>query len=114
MREVAHIPYTPRRGYSYKQARRIHACNRARERYGLSPQQVKLIERQIKKAIRHLDQIKAGKEPTGGFPLAWRIAVVGSRRTSWRVRIEGEPDILVIFDEALERVITFLFWGETA
>jgi hypothetical protein len=101
---------------SCKRARRIHACKRARERFGLSPEEVKHCERQIKKAMRRMAQIRAGKEPTGEFPFAWRIeGWPGFSRARWRVRLEGRTDdIQALFDEALERVITFLPWEPKA
>jgi hypothetical protein len=90
-----------------------HAIKRANQRYGVDPSVVKDCERLIKKERKFLDRWRADKFHSNEIDLRPVKAIRilhwhDSAREQWRVDVEGHGRYRVVFDTAIERVVTFL------
>jgi hypothetical protein len=99
--------------YSRTKAIVRHAEKRAAQRYGVDPSVVKDCERLIKKERKFLARWKADKFHSNEIDTRKIQAVRiihwhASSREQWRVETENKVRYRVVFDTAIERVVTFL------
>ncbi len=92
---------------SHRRAMRLHAERRAEERHGLTPDDVRAVQKMIRRANKRVTRFLASGPSACGAPVdAWCTQTYpGGTRSRWRVSYQGKTFALV-YDNVTERIVT--------